>query len=135
MIYRGFFITFVPNSSTTILISTETIMNSTDKNELKLKIKALIAKAEKEIVSMEAMTEPIKPENSLGRISRMDAINNKSVQEAALRNKKRQYSQLKLALSKIDEDSFGFCSRCKRPIQQARLILMPEKTTCVHCAR
>jgi len=109
-------------------------MEAADKAILKEKIEALIIKSAKEIISMESMTEPIKPENSLGRISRMDAINNKSVQESALRTKKRQYSQLKLALSKIDDEDFGICSRCKNPIQQARLILLPEKTFCIRCA-
>ena len=34
------------------------------------------------------ITKPIAPENAIGRISRMDAINNKSVTEAALRQAK-----------------------------------------------
>ena len=110
-------------------------MDKSERKILKEKIIALIEKAQNEIISMEAMTEPIKPENSLGRISRMDAINNKSVQEAALRIKRRQFSQLKLALTKIDDKDFGLCSRCRNPIQQARLILLPEKTNCVYCAR
>lgn len=110
-------------------------MNKEEKEAIKDKIIELISKAEKEIIGMEAMTEPIKPENSLGRISRMDAINNKSVQEAALRTKRRQYSQLRLALTKVDNHDFGICSRCRNSIQQARLILLPEKSTCVRCSR
>ncbi len=109
-------------------------MDNKERKLLKDKIVELISKAEKEILSMESMTQPIKPENSLGRISRMDAINNKSVQESALRTKRRQYSQLRLALTKVDDEDFGICDRCGNPIQQARLILLPEKINCVRCS-
>lgn len=105
-----------------------------DKKALKKKIKALIAEAEASIADMEAMTQPISPENSIGRVSRMDAINNKSVMESALRNKKSKLSKLKVALNHVDAEDFGICVMCKNPIQEARLIYMPESTYCVRCA-
>ena len=105
-----------------------------DKSALKNKIESLIKKTELDIQDMEEMTQPVKPENSLGRISRMDAIQNKSVMEVNLRNKKKKLSKLKLALSNIDSDTFGICDTCKRPIQEARILFMPESTKCIHCA-
>ena len=36
------------------------------------------------------LTKPIPPENAIGRVSRMDAINNRSVNEAALRTAEQQ---------------------------------------------
>ncbi len=109
-------------------------MNSEEKEQLKAKIIAQITKTEKEIVSLEDMTKPISPENSIGRVSRMDAINNKSVAEASLRTSKRKLSNLKVALTKIDDENFGSCSRCENPIPPARLMYMPESTRCVRCA-
>ena len=73
-----------------------------DKTSIKIKIEELIAQSKLDIKEMEGLTQPISPENSIGRISRMDAINNKSVMEAALRNKKRKLSKLQMALSNID---------------------------------
>lgn len=105
-----------------------------DKNKIKEKIEALLIKSKSDIIDMERMTEPVKPENSLGRISRMDAIQNKGIMESNLRNKKKKLSKLKLALSKLDSPSFGICDTCERPIQEARLIFMPESTKCIHCA-
>lgn len=101
---------------------------------LKSKIKAMIIKSETDIKDMEAMTQPISPENAIGRISRMDAINNKSVMEAVLRNKKRKLYKLKIALANADKEGFGICSNCKKPIQLGRLILMPESNHCIKCA-
>ncbi len=109
-------------------------MNGEERKALKEKLIDYIGKAESEIESFKDMVKPISPENSLGRVSRMDAINNKSVAEAALRTKKKKLAQMKIALGKIDDESFGLCANCKHPIQQARLIFMPESTKCVRCA-
>lgn len=109
-------------------------MDSEEKKSLKLKIEELIVKYEADIVETEKMTQPVSPENSLGRVSRMDAINNKSVMEASLRNKISKRNKLKLALVQIDKPGFGYCSNCKQLINPARLMYMPESTRCIRCA-
>ncbi len=109
-------------------------MRKLNRGELKRQILALIAKSEQDILDMEKNTKPVKPENSLGRISRMDAINNKSVMESALRNKRNKLARLKTALSKIDNEDFGQCNNCGTLIQEKRLIFMPESDRCVRCA-
>ena len=108
----------------------------TEKNKiiLKNKILELIQKSEKDIFDMEKNTQPVSPENSIGRISRMDAINNKSVMEAALRNKRKKLTKLKTSLSRIDQENFGHCTICNAEIQMKRLIFMPESDRCVRCA-
>lgn len=110
-------------------------MTAEDKAILKEKIEELIVKYEHDIKETEKMTEPIKPENSLGRISRMDAINNKSVMEASLRNKISKRNKLKFALTQLENEGFGSCKRCQKPINPARLMYMPESVNCVNCAR
>lgn len=105
-----------------------------DKEQIRKKITELIIQSIEAIKDMENMTAPVSPENSIGRISRMDAINNKSVVEAALRNKREKLSKLQIALSNIDKSDFGLCSRCKNPIQVGRLIFLPESTYCIRCA-
>ena len=105
-----------------------------DKIALKAKIIAAIAKAEEDMEGMKEATKPISPENSIGRISRMDAINNKGVAEAAMRATKRKLDTLRKALLKIEDPNFGKCSRCNRFIKEARLMYMPQSTECIHCA-
>ena len=109
-------------------------MNLEQKNALRVKIGELIAKYEVDVKDMEEMTKPIKPENSLGRISRMDAINTKGVLEVSLRNKRSKLNKLKVAFQKIDEDDFGECASCGNAIQEGRLLFMPESTKCIKCA-
>ncbi len=109
-------------------------MNSEEKEILRHKIVEHIAKYKHDVEETKKMTQPVKPENSLGRISRMDAINNKSVMEASLRNKISKLNKLKVALLNIDKKGFGNCESCNKTIQSGRLMFMPESTKCVHCA-
>ena len=65
----------------------------------------------------------------------MDAINNKSVVEAALRKANEKLSKLKLVLEKVDDSDFGLCIRCGNPIPIGRILLMPHSRLCVSCAQ
>jgi DnaK suppressor protein len=109
-------------------------MTPEEKKVLKQKIQDMIIQYEHDIVETEKMTQPVSPENSIGRVSRMDAINNKSVMEASLRNKISKRNKLKLALSNIEKPGFGYCTNCNQLINPARLMYMPESTKCIRCA-
>jgi DnaK suppressor protein len=109
-------------------------MTEKEREALKEKIHNAIAEMEKKIKGIEADAQPVAPENSIGRVSRMDAINNKSVVEAALRSARARLSKLEIALTKVDDPSFGICSMCGNPIPIPRLMFMPESSRCVRCA-
>ncbi len=109
-------------------------MTTEERAALKEKIEKEIADTNLKIEDLVELSKPISPENSLGRITRMDAINNKSVAEAALRTARRKLGKLQHALANIDSPDLGICSICKRPIQPKRIMLMPESSRCVRCA-
>jgi len=109
-------------------------MDKKSRASIKKKIVQSIHKIKEDIVELEELTKPIGPENAIGRISRMDAINNRSINEAALRTSRTKLENLKKALAKSDDDDFGICTRCHRPIPEGRLLLMPESIRCVNCA-
>jgi DnaK suppressor protein len=94
-----------------------------------------IAKTSDKIETLVELCKPIAPENAIGRITRMDAINNKTISEAGLRQAEGKMQQLKLALIRINEENFGNCRRCGNPIQPRRLVLMPQSPFCVSCAQ
>jgi DnaK suppressor protein len=106
--------------------------------EEKEKIKeAILRKAEElddRITEYRELTKPIPPSDAIGRVSRMDAINNKSVNEAALRQAEKQRQGLDRALQRLDDDRFGLCTRCGEAIPTGRIMLMPGALTCVRCA-
>lgn len=105
-----------------------------DRDALREKISLELQKTLKDIVDLEELTKPISPENAIGRISRMDAINNKSVNEASLRQARDKHKKLVEALSRIEEPGFGICVRCGEPIPEGRIMLMPHSRKCVRCA-
>ena len=109
-------------------------MKQENLQKLEIEIRKLIEELEDEISKLEIAAAPISPENSIGRVSRMDAINNKGVLEASLRNRKKKLTRLKIALVNIQKPGFGICSRCRKPINPKRLMLMPESDKCVKCA-
>ena len=108
------------------------------KEENSIKLKELIVKEIKltkaSIKEYSKHTQPIAPENAIGRISRMDAINNKSVLEAALRKSETKLKKLKIVQKEIKTAGFGLCLNCKKQIPIARLIIVPESKKCVNCA-
>lgn len=110
-------------------------MDEFEKEELREKMQEALAVLEDQIFELELLTQPISPDNALGRITRMDAINNKSVNEANLKRAKLKRAKLQTSLSKIDDPNFGKCVKCGQSIQIARLMYMPESSNCVKCAR
>ena len=109
-------------------------MNSKEKSEIVKRIKSEILKTKAEIVDLKELTQPISPENAIGRVSRMDAINNKSINENRLRLAKAKILKLDHSLSKSQEENFGICARCGGNIQIGRLMLLPESNYCIRCA-
>ena len=99
-----------------------------------LKLLDHLEKEQEKINTLKELTKPISPENAIGRISRMDAINNRSVNESALRTAENRRNKLKYALTQINEDGFGKCKVCGQDIQEGRLLLIPESHKCIRCA-
>ncbi len=110
-------------------------MPEINRNEIRTRIEAEIVKTKKLVEEYRELTKPVEPENAIGRISRMDAIQNKSVTEAALRKTREKLEKLEYALTKVDEDDFGICANCKQPIPLGRILIMPQSRTCVACSR
>ena len=103
--------------------------------ELKQKLLDEISKTELLIKEYQELTKPIAPDVAIGRISRMDAINNKSVAEAALRQAEEKLRNLQRVSSKIDDKDFGICLKCHKPIPLGRILIRPESLDCVNCAK
>ena len=109
-------------------------MEKQQKAEIHTKILKEIKKTESSIEEYKELTKPISPENAIGRVSRMDAINNKSVNEAAMRQAEQKLSMLKIALSRIKDTDFGICAKCENEIPIGRVLIRPQSRLCVHCA-
>ena len=104
------------------------------KDQLAVKLAELIITTEESIAQYEIAAAPVAPDDAIGRVSRMDAINNKAVVEAALRTARQKLRRLKAMEANLDDPKLGLCKRCGRPIPLGRIIAMPESPFCVRCS-
>jgi RNA polymerase-binding transcription factor len=110
------------------------ILETEKREKLKHHIKEKITGLKENIKSYQLLTQPISPDNAIGRLTRMEAINSKSINEAALNKAKQTLSKMERALKMIYDPDFGLCRECDKPIPFARLMIMPESDLCVQCA-
>ncbi len=110
-------------------------MEPKERESIANKIEEKLADTEKKIREYRELTKPVSPENAIGRISRMEAINNKAVFEAALHEAEEKFKKLQEAKERIHSSDFGKCVKCHAEIPFGRLMIMPESTHCVRCAR
>lgn len=73
-------------------------------------------------------------QQSVGRLSRMDAIQAQQMALAADRQRQVQISRIKRALSQMDAGEFGDCVECGNEIPDGRLEVDPSAHLCVTCA-
>ena len=110
------------------------ILETEKREKLKDHIKKKIDGLKEDIKSYQVLTQPVSPDNAIGRLTRMEAINSKSINEATLNKAKQTLSKMERALMMINDPDFGLCRECEEPIPFARLMIVPESDLCVECA-
>jgi DnaK suppressor protein len=73
-------------------------------------------------------------QQSVGRLSRMDAIQQQAMALASQQRRRNESQQIGAALKRIDEGDFGWCAACGEAIPRGRLEIDPTVTLCVVCA-
>jgi len=109
-------------------------MTKEEKSKLAIEIQKRLLKLEDHIIELKDLSKPIAPDCAIGRVSRMDAINNQSISQASLDKKLIQKNGLQAALENMYQDDFGKCMNCGAEIQMGRILIMPESRKCVHCS-
>ena len=109
-------------------------MDKRQKQTVIQSIQQEIANLGKDIPALQQLSKPVAPDNAIGRLTRMEAINSKSINEANLANAKARLARLQHALKMADDPDFGLCMQCDEPIPFKRLMVQPDSSLCVHCA-
>ena len=105
-----------------------------DTKEIERTVLNEISKTERSIEEFKEITKPVAPDVAIGRVTRMDAINNKSVAEAGLRLAETKLKNLQRVLSQLGSKDFGLCLKCNKPIPLGRILIRPQSLLCVQCA-
>lgn len=73
-------------------------------------------------------------QQAIGRLSRMDALQNQAMANANHARRQSERSRLMAALARIDDGEFGYCEDCGEDIVKGRLELDPAAAKCIGCA-
>ena len=73
-------------------------------------------------------------QQSVGRLSRMDAMQQQSMEIATEERRQRRLIALSTALEQIAAGDYGYCLKCDDEIATGRLVVDPAVTLCIKCA-
>jgi DnaK suppressor protein len=104
---------------------------STCKTHLEKEREELLALDE---ISREAAETVELDQSKVGRLSRMDALQQQAMQKEQNRRRAMRIEHIKTALERIKMDDYGWCLDCGEPINPQRLAINPAVEYCTQCA-
>jgi len=72
-------------------------------------------------------------QQSIGRLSRMDAIQGQQMAQASKRRREQALQRIDAALRRIAEGDYGYCVECGEDLDPKRLEIDPTAQLCVQC--
>lgn len=74
-------------------------------------------------------------QQAVGRLSRMDAMQQQSMEKAKQVRRIERIKLINAALKRLEDGDYGFCLKCDAHISNGRLKLDPTFSLCIDCAR
>ena len=109
-------------------------LSQTEQEELTAALEAL---AQELASGLEGSAEAARPveldQPAVGRVSRIDAIQQQKMLEANRAAQQTRLHAVRAALLRIDEDEYGECRACGEEIALPRLRARPESAYCIAC--
>ena len=101
--------------------------------ELRARLSTLQEELKELLDSTRESTRPVALDEPIGRLTRMDAIQQQSMSAATRRQTDLRLRQVAQALDLMRRGEYGLCRRCEEPIGHARLYARPESPFCLAC--
>ena len=73
-------------------------------------------------------------QTSVGRLSRMDALQGQAMSQEMERRRKIELQRITSALCRMESGDYGHCVSCDEAIAMKRLELNPAVPLCIRCA-
>lgn len=117
------------------VIGSSTKMNETERSDFDTLIRARL----EELTALSASAEQSQAvveldQQAVGRLSRMDALQNQAMAKAQQTNRNIETHRLKAALQRLEDGEYGYCEDCGDRIPDGRLKLDLAASKCVSCA-
>ena len=103
--------------------------------KFRLRLDAMLAELTAKCDATAAGRAPVElDQQGVGRLSRIDAMQQQQMALAAGRQRDTQISRILNALDRMAKDEFGYCVKCGEEIHEPRLEADPAAHLCVVCA-
>lgn len=73
-------------------------------------------------------------QQSVGRLSRMDALQVQAMAQAVDARRRERLQRIAAALGRVEDGEYGYCAECGEAIPPERLAIEPTIERCVDCA-
>ena len=111
-------------------------LSEAETESLRERLVVLVAELEKALqASADSAAPVVLDQSSVGRLSRMDAMQQQAMARATRQKAQLRLTQCKVALSAFDRDEYGLCRKCEESIGYRRLSAKPEAPFCLECQR
>jgi len=97
------------------------------------KLETLRTELSHSLEGLKEMSRPIAPDDAIGRLSRMDAMQQQKMAQAQRASVEGRLRLIAGALEAIQRDEYGMCRVCEEFIGLERLEARPESMICVLC--
>lgn len=109
-------------------------MNQTTLAKFQHQLEQLETELQAAVVGSKDATAPVTLDTSIGRLSRMDAMQSQQMALGLQARQRQQLLRVQNALKAIAAGTYGQCRRCKGPIALERLEAQPDAGFCFACA-
>lgn len=102
-------------------------------------IRSRLEALRRELTDLDAMSAGARAavtldQQSVGRVSRIDALQRQAMAEATQRQRAVEIRRIDAALARLDDDEYGWCEACGEAIATRRLEIDPAASVCIECA-
>ena len=102
-------------------------------SQLRARLEALVRDLATQIEDTREGAQPVDLDEPIGRVSRMDAIQEQNMVQANRSAAQQRIVQARAALERLDAGDYGECASCGEDIPAARLEATPEAAFCLDC--
>ena len=108
-------------------------LSEPQKQELHKELLDLRDELQKLLADSSDGAQPVSLDEPIGRLSRMDAMQQQSMVQANRRTAQTRLTRIETALRRCANDDYGLCANCEEEIGYARLKAQPEAPFCIDC--
>ena len=108
-------------------------LTETQMAEMKVALESIRDELQRLLAQTLEGTRPVSLDEPIGRLTRMDAMQQQSMAAASRRGYDLRLRQVQQALNLMNRGDYGLCRRCEDPIGYARLAARPESPYCLDC--